>query len=200
MRPRPSNRCETTSARKWSPPPVRSSTWTAEPGNACSMRCFRSSVVGTVFRGYPWLQLGQMVTLTSIAAEKVRGFLETQDTAGLRVGVRGGGCSGFQYALALDEPSAEDRIFDVDGIKVIVDEASLTYVDGSEVDYTESLMGSGFQVNNPNVVASCGCGSSFRIPDEQPSRRPAPSPWRSEPLTPQIRPAGMGSQGRQRSR
>src|SRR3954465_7402355 len=110
-----------------------------------------------------------MVTLTNIAAEKVRGFLDGQQTAGLRVGVRGGGCSGFQYALALDEPKAEDRIFDVDGIKVIVDEASLHYVDGSEVDYTESLMGSGFQVNNPNVVASCGCGSSFRIAEEEPS-------------------------------
>jgi iron-sulfur cluster assembly protein len=110
-----------------------------------------------------------MVTLTAIAAEKVRTFLDGQATAGLRVGVRGGGCSGFQYALALDEPNGEDQIFDVDGIKIIVDEASLTYVDGSEVDYTESLMGSGFQVNNPNVVASCGCGSSFRIAEEEPS-------------------------------
>jgi iron-sulfur cluster assembly protein len=110
-----------------------------------------------------------MVTLTNIAAEKVRGFLAGQDTAGLRVGVRGGGCSGFQYALALDEPKAEDRIFDIEGIRVIVDEDSLKYVDGSEVDYTESLMGSGFQVNNPNVVASCGCGSSFRIAEEEPS-------------------------------
>ena len=110
-----------------------------------------------------------MVTLTAIAAEKVRGFLDGQDTAGLRVGVRGGGCSGFQYALALDEPKSDDKIFDVDGIKIIVDEASLKYVDGSEVDYTESLMGSGFQVNNPNVVASCGCGSSFRIAEEEPS-------------------------------
>ena len=119
-----------------------------------------------VSRGY---YFPSMVTLTTIAAEKVRGFLEGQESAGLRVGVRGGGCSGFQYALALDEPGAEDQIFDVDGIKVIVDEASLRYVDGSEVDYTESLMGSGFQVNNPNVVASCGCGSSFRIADEEPS-------------------------------
>src|SRR3954464_3716933 len=98
-----------------------------------------------------------MVTLTEIAAEKVKGFLAGQETAGLRVGVRGGGCSGFQYALALDEPSAEDRIFDVEGIKIIVDEASLHYVDGSEVDYTESLMGGGFQVNNPHVVPSWGC-------------------------------------------
>src|SRR5205085_12623374 len=110
-----------------------------------------------------------MVTLTAIAAEKVKGFLEGQESAGLRVGVRGGGCSGFQYALALDEPSAEDQIFDIDGIRVIVDPDSLRYVDGSEVDYTESLMGSGFQVNNPNVVASCGCGSSFRVADEEPS-------------------------------
>ena len=110
-----------------------------------------------------------MVTLTAIAAEKVRSFLEGQETAGLRVGVRGGGCSGFQYALALDEPGSADRVFEVDGIRVIVDEDSLHYVDGSEVDYTESLMGSGFQVNNPNVVASCGCGSSFRIAEEEPS-------------------------------
>jgi iron-sulfur cluster assembly protein len=119
-----------------------------------------------VSRGY---YLQEMVTLTTVAAEKVRGFLAGQETAGLRVGVRGGGCSGFQYALALDEPKSEDQIFDVDGIKIIVDEASLKYVDGSEVDYTESLMGSGFQVNNPNVVASCGCGSSFRIAEEEPS-------------------------------
>src|SRR3954465_7299946 len=110
-----------------------------------------------------------MVTLTAIAAEKVRTFLEGQDSAGLRVGVRGGGCSGFQYALALDEPKGEDKIFDVEGIKVIVDEASLQYVDGSEVDYTESRMGGGFQGNNPTVVASSGCGSSFRIADEEPS-------------------------------
>src|SRR3954463_5438760 len=115
-----------------------------------------------------------MVTLTNIAAEKVRGFLEGQATAGLRVGVRGGGCSGFQYALALDEPKTEDRVFDIDGIRVIIDEDSLKYVDGSEVDYTESLMGSGFQVNNPNVVASCGCGSSLPIPGEKARRGAAP--------------------------
>jgi iron-sulfur cluster assembly protein len=119
-----------------------------------------------VSRGY---YLPYMVTLTDIAAEKVRAFLADQATAGLRVGVRGGGCSGFQYALALDEPKEEDRVFDIDGIRVIVDQESLQYVDGSEVDYTESLMGSGFQVNNPNVVASCGCGSSFRIAEEEPS-------------------------------
>ena len=113
-----------------------------------------------------------MVTLSEIAAEKVRGFLSQQEAegeVGLRVGVRGGGCSGFQYALALDERREDDNVFDVGGIPILVDSASLRYVDGSEVDYTESMMGSGFEVNNPNVVASCGCGSSFRIADEEPS-------------------------------
>jgi iron-sulfur cluster assembly protein len=113
-----------------------------------------------------------MVTLTNIAADKVRGFLASQESegqVGLRVGVRGGGCSGFQYALALDEAKDDDQVFEFEGIPVIVDSASLHYVDGSEVDFTESLMGSGFEVNNPNVVASCGCGSSFRIAEEEPS-------------------------------
>ena len=113
-----------------------------------------------------------MVTMTEIAADKVRGFLAQQETegeVGLRIGVRGGGCSGFQYALALDEKRDEDQVFDHEGIRLIVDPASMRYVDGSQVDYTESLMGAGFEVKNPNVVASCGCGSSFRIADEDPS-------------------------------
>ena len=111
-----------------------------------------------------------MVTLTDIAAEKVRGFINGQEAegdVGLRVGVRGGGCSGFQYALALDNKKEDDHVFDYEGIRLIVDPASMRYVDGSTVDYTESLMGSGFEVNNPNVVASCGCGCSFRIADEE---------------------------------
>jgi iron-sulfur cluster assembly accessory protein len=113
-----------------------------------------------------------MVTLTDIAAEKVRDFMAGQDAegdVGLRVGVRGGGCSGFQYALALDEKREEDLVFETSGIRVLVDPASLRYVDGSTVDFTESFMGSGFEVSNPNVVASCGCGSSFRVADEDPS-------------------------------
>ena len=113
-----------------------------------------------------------MVNLSDIAAEKVRQFMNGQQAAedvGLRVGVRGGGCSGFQYALALDERREDDHIFEHQGIRVIVDPASLPYVEGSTVDYTESFMGAGFEVNNPNVVASCGCGSSFRIADEEPS-------------------------------
>jgi iron-sulfur cluster assembly protein len=113
-----------------------------------------------------------MVTLTDIATEKVRGFLASQEAdgdIGLRVGVRGGGCSGFQYALALDEAREDDHVFEHEGIRLLVDPASLRYVDGSQVDFTEILMGSGFEVNNPNVVAACGCGSSFRVADEEPS-------------------------------
>ena len=113
-----------------------------------------------------------MVTLTDFAAEKGNQFLASQDageTAGLRVGVRGGGCSGFQYALALDERKEDDQVFEDHGIRLIFDTASLQYVDGSVVDYTESLMGAGFEVKNPNVVAACGCGSSFRVADEEPS-------------------------------
>src|ERR687898_890 len=113
-----------------------------------------------------------MVTMSDIAAEKVRGFLSSQETegeVGLRVGVRGGGCSGFQYALALDEKREDDHVFEIEGIRVLVDPASMQYVDGSTVDFTESFMGSGFEVSNPNVVASCGCGSSFRVAEEEPS-------------------------------
>jgi iron-sulfur cluster assembly accessory protein len=113
-----------------------------------------------------------MVNLTDIAAEKVRAFMQGQTAEGeigLRVGVKGGGCSGFQYALALDEQRDDDHVFDAEGVRVLVDPASLQYVEGSTVDYTENFMGSGFEVSNPNVVASCGCGSSFRVAEEEPS-------------------------------
>lgn len=115
------------------------------------------------------LEYRVMVTLTDLAAQKVSQFLQSQEStedAGLRVAVRGGGCSGFQYSLALDEQRDGDKIFEDHGIRLIVDEASLQYVDGSEVDFKESLMGAGFEVNNPNVVAACGCGSSFRVADD----------------------------------
>ena len=119
------------------------------------------------------IQSGQMVQLTDIAAEKVAEFMSGQgaegDVVGLRVGVKGGGCSGFQYALALDEKRDDDHVFEISGIRVLVDPASMQYVDGSTVDFTESFMGSGFEVSNPNVVASCGCGSSFRVAEEEPS-------------------------------
>ena len=88
-------------------------------------------------------------------------------TAGLRVGVRGGGCSGFQYQLAFDEQKDGDAIFEHSGLRLLVDNQSLPYVDGSTIDYVDSLQGAGFQVNNPNVVAACGCGSSFRVAEDE---------------------------------
>src|SRR3954454_14502919 len=110
------------------------------------------------------------IHFTDESATKVRDFLAGQDadisTAGLRVGVRGGGCSGFQYQLAFDEQRDGDVVFEDHGLKLLVDAQSLPYVDGSIIEYVDSLQGAGFQVNNPNVVAACGCGSSFRVADE----------------------------------
>ena len=111
-----------------------------------------------------------MLTLTDKGAEKVQEFLAGQDSpqvTGLRVGVRGGGCSGFQYLLAFDEQRDGDTVVIERGIKLLVDNASIPYVQGSTIDYVESLQGAGFQVNNPNVVAACGCGSSFRVAEEE---------------------------------
>jgi iron-sulfur cluster assembly protein len=112
-----------------------------------------------------------MITITDKGAEKVREFLAAQQAdvnlAGLRVGVRGGGCSGFQYQLAFDEQRDSDVVFESHGLKLLVDSESLPFVRGSVIDYQESLQGAGFKVENPNVVAACGCGSSFRVADEE---------------------------------
>ena len=106
-----------------------------------------------------------MITLTDKGAEKVREFLSAQaavaDTSGLRVGVRGGGCSGFQYALAFDEQREGDTVFEDKGIRLLVDHPSLPYVQGSVIDFVEGLQGAGFKFQNPNVKSTCGCGSSF---------------------------------------
>src|SRR3954467_6694472 len=111
-----------------------------------------------------------MITFTEKGAEKVQEFLAGQgadiQTAGLRVGVRGGGCSGFQYALAFDNQRDDDEVFEDHGLRILVDRPSLPYVRGAVVDYVESLQGAGFKVENPNVIAACGCGSSFRVADE----------------------------------
>jgi iron-sulfur cluster assembly protein len=112
-----------------------------------------------------------MITITDKGAEKVHEFLASQQAdvnlAGLRVGVRGGGCSGFQYQLAFDEQRDSDVVFESHGLKLLVDNESLPFVRGSVIDYQESLQGAGFKVENPNVVAACGCGSSFRVADEE---------------------------------
>jgi iron-sulfur cluster assembly protein len=112
-----------------------------------------------------------MITITDKGAEKVHEFLSAQGAsvadAGLRVGVKGGGCSGFQYNLAFDQQRDGDEVFEYAGLKVYVDQPSLPYVRGSVIDYVDSLQGAGFQVNNPNVVAACGCGSSFRVAEDE---------------------------------
>jgi iron-sulfur cluster assembly protein len=112
-----------------------------------------------------------MITISDKGAEKVHEFLAAQEAdlgvAGLRVGVRGGGCSGFQYQLAFDEQRDNDVVFESHGLKLLVDQESLQFVRGSTIDYEESLQGAGFKVNNPNVVAACGCGSSFRVAEEE---------------------------------
>ncbi len=108
------------------------------------------------------------ITISDKAAEKLRELLAGQEDAeqALRVAVRGGGCSGFQYSLALDKPKAEDHVFDHNGVSVLVDKVSMQFVFGSEVDFVEGLQGAGFAVNNPNVVAACGCGSSFQVRED----------------------------------
>src|ERR1700719_768179 len=101
-----------------------------------------------------------MITMTDKGAEKAREYLDAQGAdlgvAGLRVGVRGGGCSGFQYQLAFDEQRENDLVFESHGLKLLVDRESLQFVSGSTIDYEESLQGAGFKVENPNVVADCG--------------------------------------------
>lgn len=105
------------------------------------------------------------VSITERAADKIKKIVATEnrDDQGLRVKVVGGGCSGLQYKLDFDNPRPGDRIFDKDGAKVIVDMKSLLYVNGTEVDHKESLMESGFIIQNPNVKRTCGCGASFTV-------------------------------------
>jgi iron-sulfur cluster assembly protein len=109
------------------------------------------------------------ISLTEKAAGKIAELLAEQEGSegqALRVSVRGGGCSGFQYALAFDRAKEDDHVFEAGDVSVIVDKVSMQFVFGSEVDYVEGLQGAGFQVNNPNVVAACGCGSSFQVRED----------------------------------
>jgi len=105
-----------------------------------------------------------MVQLTETAVGKVKEILDTQDPkpSGLRISVVGGGCSGFSYSMAFENtPGMLDKTYNFDGLKVFVDQASMLYLDGAQVDYVETLEGSGFKFNNPNTKSTCGCGSSF---------------------------------------
>jgi iron-sulfur cluster assembly protein len=107
------------------------------------------------------------VKITDTAAEKIRDLVAANETEqALRVAVKGGGCSGFQYALALDQAKEDDHVFEQNGVAVLVDKVSMQFVFGSEVDFVDGLQGAGFTVNNPNVVAACGCGSSFQVRED----------------------------------
>jgi iron-sulfur cluster assembly accessory protein len=106
------------------------------------------------------------VTLSATAIAKVKEIMAQQNPvpAGLRLGVVGGGCSGFSYNMSFENSAgAMDKVFDFDGLKVFVDATSVMYLQGANVDYVETLEGSGFKFDNPNVKSTCGCGSSFSV-------------------------------------
>jgi len=107
-----------------------------------------------------------MINVTEIAAEKISALLQEEHKpgAGLRVFVQGGGCSGFQYGLMIDEgdgDAAVDQVFEVNGVRLLVDPISLRYLKGAEVDFVDNNVGGGFTIKNPNAKSTCGCGSSF---------------------------------------
>jgi len=112
------------------------------------------------------------VTLSERAAEEISNLLKQQDQSdsALRVYVSGGGCSGLNYGMAIDnEIEEDDFVFECFGVKVVVDPHSMPYIKGASVDYVEDVMGGGFKIENPNAVRSCGCGSSFATEDGQES-------------------------------
>ena len=106
-----------------------------------------------------------VVSLTPAAATKIRELMATeQDVSVLRVAIEGGGCSGFQYGLGFDRAAQEgDHEFECEGVSVVVDPFSAPYLMGATVDYLETIQESGFKIENPNAVASCGCGHSFQV-------------------------------------
>jgi len=114
----------------------------------------------------------QSVSLTQPAAAAIRDVLQQKNLPGyaLRLFISGGGCSGYQYGLALDSNiRSEDKVFETEGIKLIVDEVSIKYLQGATVDYVDGITSSGFKIINPNAISSCNCGQSFNSSDEDAS-------------------------------
>jgi iron-sulfur cluster assembly protein len=111
-----------------------------------------------------------MVTVTESAATKIRALMAEEpegDISVLRIAIQGGGCSGFQYALGFDRgPQDGDNEIEMNGVRVVIDPFSAPYLTGAEIDYVDALMGAGFAINNPNVEAACGCGSSFQAKED----------------------------------
>ena len=108
-----------------------------------------------------------MIGITERAAQEVKRILEEQnlpDQTALRVGVKGGGCSGFSYTLGFDDHVGEtDQIVEHDGVRVVCDPKSFLYLNGTEIDFEDNLMGRGFKFGNPNASKTCGCGESFTV-------------------------------------
>ena len=107
-----------------------------------------------------------MINVSSTAASKISELLaeEGKSGSGLRVFVQGGGCSGFQYGLMIEENGGDaDQIFESNGVKLYVDPVSISYLKGAEVDFVETVTGGGFTIKNPNAVSTCGCGQSFNV-------------------------------------
>ena len=126
----------------------------------------RTVTVDSLRGRYPYNRI--MINVTEMAAGKIQELLTEENRlgAGLRVFVQGGGCSGFQYGLMIDEgqgDAAADQVFEVNGVRLLVDPISLRYLKGAEVDFVDNSMGGGFTIKNPNAKSTCGCGSSFNV-------------------------------------
>lgn len=108
-----------------------------------------------------------MIEITERAAKEIRRILADQSlgpATALRVGVKGGGCSGFSYTLGFDDQVAEvDQVTELDGIRIVCDPKSFLYLNGTQIDFEDNLMGRGFKFGNPNATKSCGCGESFSV-------------------------------------
>ncbi|MDF2722079.1 MAG: iron-sulfur cluster insertion protein ErpA [Paenibacillus sp.] len=116
-----------------------------------------------------------MITITEQASEKIKEMLSAEETPNLflRVGVKEGGCSGFSYGMGFDDDElSTDEVLAINGLKVVVDSDSTKYLRGLEIDFKESAMGGGFTIHNPNAIATCGCGSSFRTKED--AGKPSP--------------------------
>ena len=112
------------------------------------------------------------LTLTESAADHLRDLLESRDASpeeqGLRLFIEKGGCAGMNYAMKIDAPADSDEVVEKNGVRLFIDEESLDYLRGAEVDYVDALNDSGFKINNPNAARSCGCGTSFEPADKDP--------------------------------
>ena len=112
--------------------------------------------------------MSELITVTETAASKISALMaeDEKTEAGLRVFVQGGGCSGFQYGLMIDEGQADpaaDKVFESNGVRLYGDPISMRYLTGAQVDFVDNLTGGGFTIKNPNATSTCGCGSSFNV-------------------------------------